>query len=64
MAQDRSYAIYNRQERTSKSGKTNKQYVLIFSPGQHGKLAGASLVPPFYIRYQNGDCLLYTSRCV
>jgi integrase len=55
MAQDRSYAIYNRQERTSKNGKTNKQYVLVFTPGQHGKLAGASLVPPFYIRYQNGD---------
>ena len=55
MAQDRSYAIYNRQERTSKAGKTSKQYVLVFTPGQHGKLAGASLVPPFYIRYQNGD---------
>lgn len=55
MAQDRSYAIYNRQDRTSKAGKTSKQYVLIFTPGQHGKLAGASLVPPFYIRYQNGD---------
>jgi hypothetical protein len=55
MAQDRSYAIYNRQERTSKSGKTNKQYVLVFTPGQHGKLAGAALLPPFYIRYQNGD---------
>jgi integrase len=55
MAQDRSYAIYNRQERVSKAGKTSKQYVLVFAPGQHGKLAGASLVPPFYIRYQNGD---------
>jgi integrase len=55
MAQERSYAIYNRQERTSKNGKTNKQYVLVFTPGQHGKLAGASLVPPFYIRFQNGD---------
>jgi integrase len=55
MAQGRSYAIYNRQERVSKAGKTSKQYVLVFAPGQHGKLAGASLVPPFYIRYQNGD---------
>src|ERR1700733_1009319 len=55
MAQDQGYSIYNRQNRTSQSGTTRKQYVLIFTPGQHGKLAGASLVPPFYIRYQNGD---------
>lgn len=59
MSQDQtrktSFAIYNRQERTSASGKTHKQYVLVFSPGQRGKLAEAALVPPFYIRHQNGD---------
>jgi integrase len=55
MPQGRSYAIYNRQSRTSKTGKTSKQYVLIFAPGQHGKLSGAALVPPFYIRYQSGE---------
>jgi integrase len=54
MAQDRSFAIYNRQDRTSESGKTTKQYVLVFTPGQRGKLPESSLIPPFYIRYQSG----------
>src|SRR5437016_8560611 len=47
-------SIYNRQEKTSESGKTYIGYVVAFQPGQRGALPAAADVPPFYVRDQRG----------
>ena len=47
-------SIYNRQPKTSESGKTYVGYVCVFYPGQAGRLTGADQLPPFYIRDQRG----------
>jgi integrase len=48
-------SIYNKQQRTSATGKSYLARVCVFTPGQHGRLTEADQVAPFYIRDQKGD---------
>lgn len=48
-------SIYNRQELSSKSGKTYIGYACVWRPGQAGRLTDAEQKPPFYIRDQRGS---------
>ncbi|HXA75602.1 MAG TPA: hypothetical protein VNV41_00585, partial [Candidatus Acidoferrales bacterium] len=48
-------SIYNKQQRTSASGKSYLARVCVFTPGQHGRLTEADQLAPFYIRDQKGD---------
>jgi integrase len=48
-------SIYNKQQRTSASGKSYLARVCVFTPGQSGRLTEADQVAPFYTRDQKGD---------
>ncbi|MGC1493357.1 MAG: site-specific integrase [Candidatus Acidiferrum sp.] len=47
-------SVYNRQEKTSKSGKTYIGYVVAYQPGQRGAIPAAAELPPYYVRDQRG----------
>ena len=47
-------SVYNRQPKTSNSGKEYVGYACVFEPGQRGLVPALAKVPPFYVREQKG----------